>query len=69
MTQGSGRFAQLRARTPAQLALVLLIVIIEVAGMTAIATGHRDLGRGLVGLGIVLSMPATLWMRSTALPR
>jgi hypothetical protein len=48
---------------------VLAAVIIEGAGMIAIATGHRDLANSLVGLGVVLLMPLRVWMRRTNLPR
>jgi hypothetical protein len=58
----------LRARTPQQLVSVVAIVIVEVAGVVAVVTGHRDLGHGLVGLGIVLLAPISLWMRRTNLP-
>jgi hypothetical protein len=61
--------AQLRARTSLQLVSVLATVIIDVSGMTAIATGHQDLGRSLVGLGIILLVPLGLWMRRTNLSR
>jgi hypothetical protein len=62
-------FAQLRARTPRQLAFVLAIVLVAIAGVTAIATGHSDLGRSLVGLAIVLLIPVSLWLQRTNLPR
>ncbi len=60
--------AHLRARTPLQLAAMLALVVVEVVGIVAIATGHRDLGRSLIGLGIVLLVPFLVWMRTTNPP-
>jgi hypothetical protein len=60
--------AQLQARTPPQFACVLAILVIEIAGVAATVTGHRDLGRSLIGLGIALLGPISLWMRRTNLP-
>jgi len=47
---------------------MLALVVVEVVGIVAIATGHRDLGRSLIGLGIVLLVPFLVWMRTTNPP-
>lgn len=63
---GFGRRA--RARSPLQHAATAILVLIDLAGIVAIVTGHHDLGSTLIGLGIVSLAPFGLWMRRAGMP-
>ncbi|MGX7681225.1 hypothetical protein ACSMXN_20255 [Jatrophihabitans sp. DSM 45814] len=58
----------MRARTPLQLAALVLLVLAVAVGITALALGDRTLGSPLIGVSVVSMATYMLWMRSTTLP-
>lgn len=51
--------------TPLQWVVLVLLCATEIAGIVAIQLGHRDLGRTLIPLGIIVGAPFNVWVRRT----
>lgn len=52
----------MRSRSKQQTAVFVLLCAVELVGITAVMTHHRQLGQALIGLGIVALGPYYFWL-------
>lgn len=51
--------------TPLQWLVLVVLCASDLAGISATVLGQRDLGRTLIGLGVVGLVPFAIWTRGT----